>query len=62
MHLVEIFGWEYAENGNSDRLEDSTVERCTPRLADKNISERGILIWGTHPYIFQSDTWPAPDF
>jgi hypothetical protein len=59
MHLVEIFGWEYAENGNSDRLEDSAVERCIRRLGVRNLTEGGILIGGTHPYTFQSHTYPG---
>jgi hypothetical protein len=59
MHLVEIFGWEYAENGNPDRLEDCAVERCILRLRVRNLTEGGILIGGIHPYTFQSDNHPG---
>jgi hypothetical protein len=56
MHLVEIFGWEYAENGISDRLEESAAERCTLGLGVRNLTEGSILIGGIHPSTFQSDT------
>jgi hypothetical protein len=51
---VKICGWEYSENGDSDRLEDSAVERYILGLGGRNLTEEGILIGGTHPNTFQS--------
>jgi hypothetical protein len=57
--FVKILGPEYADKCDFNRLGDFSVGEQIFRLADRNLSERGILIWGTHPYTFQSHTYPG---
>jgi hypothetical protein len=55
--FVKILGSKFADKCDFNRLGDLSVGEHILGLGGRNLSERGILIWGAHPYTFPSHTY-----